>query len=126
MPIDEAQLMAVLRIGHDTSMRGGGLSLRDALARTEYSRLRPQFEPVELVPFMRANPDLVMQWLMYCEDKRTSGGFWVNETTFQVESLGAPDSVLRYESLEEAVAQFVVRELDYWSKVGDSRTSRCT
>jgi hypothetical protein len=110
--------MAILRIGHDTSMRGEGLSLRDALARSEYPKLRARFSPAVLVPLLQAHPDLVEQWLMYCEDKRTSCGFWVDETTLRVGSLEAPDSDSQHKSLEEAVARFVVQELDYWSEVG--------
>jgi len=115
MPIESDQLTAILRIGHDTSMRGQGLSLRDALARSEYSRLRCEFDASDLVPLLRGNPELMTQWLSYCKDKRTSGGFWVSETTCEVGSLETPECDLRCESLEEAVAQFVVRELDYWS-----------
>ena len=37
MRIEEKQLLQILRIGHDTSMRGQGLSLRDALARSGYT-----------------------------------------------------------------------------------------
>jgi hypothetical protein len=55
---------------------------------------------------------------MYCEDKRTGGGFWVSEATLEVGSLGRPNPAVRCGSLEEAVAEFVVRELDYWSEVG--------
>jgi hypothetical protein len=126
MRINEAKLLLILRIGHDTSMRGEGLSLRDALARSQYSGLRAQFGPSEFVPLLRANPDLITQWLMYCEDKRTRGGFWVDKTTFDVGSLESPESTVRFGSLVEAVAEFVVRELDCWSEVGERRTGRRT
>jgi hypothetical protein len=77
MTVDNPRLMAILGIGHDTSIRGEGLSLRDALARTEYSALRAEFGPADLVPLLRANPEFISQWLMYCEDKRTAGSGWM-------------------------------------------------
>ena len=116
------RLLSILRIGHDASIRGEGLALRDALARTEYSKLRTQFGPAELIHLLRLNRGLIQQWLMYSEDKRTSGGFWIDEKTFEVGSLGAPDSTVRYESIEAAVAQYVLCELDFWSEVGERRT----
>lgn len=116
-PTDQ-QLLGILRIGHDVSMRGEGLSLRDALARAKYDRVRKHFGPSDLVPLLRANLDFIRQWVMYCEDKRTNGGFWVSEKSFEVGSLALPGSTIRHDSIEEAVAEFVVRELDYWSAVG--------
>lgn len=126
MTVDNPRLMAILSIGHDTSIRGEGLSLRDALARTEYSALRAELGPAELVPLLRANPEFISQWLMYCEDKRTSGRFWVDETTLRIGSLEAPNSTSRYDSIEGVMAHYVVRELDFWSDVGDRQIRRCT
>jgi hypothetical protein len=122
MAVDEARLVGILRIGHDTSMRGEGISLRDALMRSGYDQFRKEFRPSDLVPLLRASPDYMKQWIMYCEDKRTRGGFWVREDSFEVGSLDSPDATVRYDSLEVAIAEFVVRELDYWSQV--SRRTR--
>lgn len=47
MPTREAQLLAAFRIGRDTSMCGRGLSLRDALARSEYARLTVVLERLD-------------------------------------------------------------------------------
>ena len=118
MRIDKDQLLRILCIGHDTSMRGEGLSLRDALARSGYDRLRQGFGPADLVPLLQGNPDLITQWLLYCEDKRTSAGFWVSKDSLEVGSLELPESSVRYRSIEEAVAEFVVRELDFLVRRG--------
>jgi len=126
MTLHKDQLLRVLRIGHDTSMRGEGISLRDALARCDYRRIRDQFGPTDLVPLLATDPGLIRQWLAYCEDKRTSGGFWVSEDNCEVGSLESPESNAQFDSIACAVAEFVVRELDYWSAVGDRRTSRST
>ena len=115
MGIANNKLIAILRIGHDTSMRGEGLSLQDAIARAGYDNLREEFTPSELVPLLRANPELMTQWVVYSEDKRTDGGYWISEKSHEVGSLASSrQEAVKYESLEEAVANFVVRELDFW------------
>lgn len=114
MTIHEEDLLRVLRIGHDTSMRGEGISLRDALARCDYRSIRHEFGARDLVPLLEARPELTRHWLGYCEDKRSTGGFWVSEDSCEVGSLESPESSVRYNSITEAVAEFVVRELDYW------------
>jgi hypothetical protein len=70
--IDE--LLAILRIGHDTSMRGEGISLKQALSRVGYREVRRNFLVQDLVPLIQAHTELVTQWIMYSEDKRTNGG----------------------------------------------------
>jgi hypothetical protein len=114
-------LRAILSIGHDTSLRGAGLSLRDALARSGYGRVRETFEAKDLVPLMRAEPELVLQWLMYSQDKRTRGGWYLVEGS-EIGRVGVPESVERFPSMEEATAEYVVRELDFWAEVGRRRT----
>jgi hypothetical protein len=91
------ELMRILRIGHDASMRGEGISLHEAIRRSEYSELRPKFGATDLMPLIRDHPELIAQWIMYSEDKRTDGGF-----------------ALTGDSAEE-VADFVIRELDFWA-----------
>jgi hypothetical protein len=105
----------VLRIGHDTSMRGEGISLNHALRRADYVNVRKEFEAQDLVPYLRAAPELVEQWWMYSEDKRTSGGWWIIKESREVGGFAFPDMTQRFDSLEEAVAEFIVRELDFWA-----------
>ena len=117
--IDEILLLAILHIGRDTSCRGEGISLRDAILRSDYKRLRQGFGSAELVPLIQANPELAKQWVMLCEDKRTNGGFWINENSFEVGTLDHHQPTVQFASLEEAVADFIVKELDLSSGLAD-------
>jgi hypothetical protein len=56
-----ADLREILRIGHETSMRGAGLSLREALTCTRYKDRRTAFGPDDLRPVLKAHREL-------CED----------------------------------------------------------
>jgi hypothetical protein len=116
MKITKENLLGILQIGHVTSIRSSeGLSLRDAMSRARYSELRPYFDSADLLPHPREHPDLLKQWILYSEDKRTSGGWWVTETG-EVGRLGDPNTT-KFETLDQAVAAYVIRELDYWAQV---------
>jgi hypothetical protein len=108
-------LEQILRIGFVTSIRGDGISLRDAIAATYYKDMRTSFSPIDLIPFIQSNPAYVRDWLMYSEDKRTSGGWYLLEHSVvgQVTS----EVRLQYPSIEVAVAEYVVRELDFWAGI---------
>lgn len=110
------KLLAILRIGHDTSIRGEGVSLRQALSRADYLEVRRQFGPQDFLPLLQARRELIEQWIMYSQDKRTSGGWYVTEEG-EVGQVDDPNSRMRFASVEEAVAEYVVRELDFWSTV---------
>ncbi|MHB0914767.1 MAG: hypothetical protein ACYC5A_04920 [Thermoleophilia bacterium] len=107
-------LLAILRIGHEASIRGEGISLRAALSRTDYVNARKHFGAQDLVPVIQAHGELARQWLMYSEDKRTTGGWYVTEAG-EVGRLEDSESVERFGSIQKAVAEYVVRELDYWA-----------
>jgi hypothetical protein len=107
------RLLAILRIAHDTSRRGDGISLVEALDRTHYFELRPQFEARDLLPFLQADPELVRQWVAYSEDKRTSGGWWIRQELREVGRFTQRgEEKATFGTLAEAVAEYVVRELD--------------
>ncbi len=116
---DDKHLLAILRIGHETSMRGAGLSLVEALRRAQYKRSRASFGPAELRPLLRAHPAFSEEWLAYSEDKRTSGG-WYLLRSGEMGRVGDPIARKRFESLEEAVAEYVVHELDFWADLQDA------
>jgi hypothetical protein len=109
----DARLIAILRIGRDASLRGADLSVRDALKRTGYVGYRPMFKASDLLSLIAADPALVEDWLAYSEDKRTSGGWYVLRTG-EIGQVSNPASRITYSSIEEAIAEFVLRELDYW------------
>jgi len=114
MPLRDAELLAILRIGHDTSMRGDGISLREALSRTRYSALRADIAPADLLPLLKGNQALILQWIAYSQDKRTSGGWYLTETG-EIGAVDAPGAKLQFSCPEEAVAEYVLRELDFWA-----------
>ena len=116
METTHESILAILRIGHDTSMRGAGLSLRRALSRADYVEARKHLDAQHLVPVIQAHEEFIEQWLMYSEDKRTTGGWYVRETG-EVGRIDDPSSTQRFGSIENAVAEYVVRELDYWAAV---------
>ena len=116
MSNDDLRLLAVLKIAHETSMRGEGLSLHDALIRAGYKDLRPSFSPSDLLPLVKGDRAFVEQWTAYSQDKRTSGGWYLLEQG-EIGRVGKPGSRMCFDSLEEAVAEYVVRELDYWAGI---------
>ena len=116
----EKELHAILRIGHETSIRGAGLSLRDALSQTRYRDIRPALHESLLVTYLRDDPILIEEWLLYSEDKRTDGGWYLlrDGTIGQVRR---PGEKIRFPSLEQAVAAYVVRELDFWANLASGK-----
>ena len=107
----DEQLLSILRVGHNASMRGEDISLREAIARSHYEQLRSSFGPADLLPIIEANQSLVQEWEYYSRDKRTSGGWYLDDLKIgQVTSSG----VLIFPSRAAAVANYVVRELDFW------------
>ncbi len=109
----KGQLLAILRIGHETSMSGKGISMHDALVRTSYKEHRPRFCSSDLIPIIKATPELAEEWLAYSEDKRTSGG-WYLLPKGEIGQVGFIEAQHHFLSLAEAVAEYVVRELDFW------------
>lgn len=115
----DKKLLGILKIGHDTSMRGAGISLREAQARYDYKGLRPSFGPRDLLPLVLAHEEIIEEWIAYSEDKRTSAG-WYLERNGRIGRIDVPHTPLQFASLAEAVANYVVHELDSWAAVGDA------
>jgi hypothetical protein len=108
-----ARLIPILRVARDVSSRGKGLSIREALKRVSYVASRPTFKAKDLVPLIAADSSFIDDWLAYSEDKRTLGG-WYIRSSGEIGQVPRPASRIIYPQIEEAVAAFVVRELDYW------------
>jgi hypothetical protein len=113
-------LLAILRIGHNTSIRGAGLSLRDALSLTAYRELRPHFGEADLLRQLRNHPALIEEWLVYSEDKRTEGG-WYLLPDGTIGQVGRRGEETRFPSVDQAVAAYVVRELDFWANLAPGK-----
>lgn len=111
-----ARLDAILGIGHSTSMRGTGISLREALRVTGYAEYRTSFTAADLQPIVAAHPEIIEQWLSYSEDKRTNGGWYIRRNG-QIGRVLQPETQREFGSIHEAVAEYVVLELDFWTHV---------
>ena len=110
----EMYLLKILHVGRDTSMRGAGISLLEAISRSRYEEFSPSFSPSDLLPLVQENSTLAQEWAAYSEDKRTSGGWYL--TGRQIGQV-TTDQKLEFASTEEAVANYVVHELDFWVSV---------
>jgi hypothetical protein len=118
MTLTDVKLMAILRIAHDISPQGRGLSMKDALARTGYAAYRANFTVGDVLALISAHSSLLEEWLAYSEDKRTDGGWYVLRDA-EIGQVRKPSAQRSYATIEEAVAQFVVHELDFWAGVRD-------
>jgi len=116
----DAQLLAVLKIGKDVSIRGKGESLKDALKRTNYVELRARFGSNDLRPLITANPSLIEEWIAYSEDKRTSSGWYIKDCIIGQVSKNVPEQ--KFSTTEAAIAEFVMRELDFWAALRECPT----
>ncbi len=110
-------LLSVLNIGRATSIRGEGISLSNALSRVDYAAIRSQLRIRDIVEELRANPKLVEDWVLYCEDKRTSGGWYLNSEKLEIGELRNSASSRTFQTLEEAVAAYILAELDFWASL---------
>ena len=113
MEDSHANLLDILQIGHETSLRGAGLSMQEALARTHYKARRATFKARDLQVVLMAHPEICDAWLAYSEDKRTSGG-WYLLPSHEIGRVGIPESRMHFATQVEAVSEYVVRELDFW------------
>ena len=109
-----SELLDILRIGHEVSMRGSGLSMREALRRARYADRRSSFHAADLRQLLEANHELSEAWFAYSEDKRTNGGWYILRSG-EIGRVDVPQAQRRFASAEEAVAEYVVRELDFWA-----------
>ena len=117
MAISSDQLDPICRIPEALP----GRALRDLVTETDYRDLRPTLNRKDVADYLARHPTLVLEWLKYSEDKRTSGGWYLlhPSTGWVVGRLAGPDEEreLRFGSGPEACAEFILRELD--SVAGD-------
>lgn len=114
------QILRVLLVARDHSvLRGGrGLSLRQLIEESGYRSLSPGIERSQLAVVLREEPAIVDDWLAYSEDKRTSCGWGLGPSPEGGWVVDGPDGIReKFANLEDACAEFVLRELDYWAAV---------
>lgn len=114
------QLLEVLSIAHDASFRGEGLSIRDALKRSRYDERRESIKIDEVISALKDNPELVLQWIMFSEDKRTNGGWYILSDKHEIGKIGDDSATFIFDGIEEAVAYYVLHELDFWASLNTS------
>jgi hypothetical protein len=116
MRLDDKQVQVILNLGYETLSCGDALSLHDTFERLGYTKLIGEIRRSKLVPLLRTHPEMIQQWVSYCETKPSGRGYRVCPDTFEV---GEYDGeVTRYGSIHEAVAEFILREIGYWSMTG--------
>jgi hypothetical protein len=110
----EASLLQILQIAHAVSTRGEGISIREALRRSSYSHIRAGLSALDLQSLLANDPDLLEAWISYAQDKRTSGG-WYLLRTGEIGRVTPREVLPLRPSITEAVADYVLLELDYWA-----------
>jgi hypothetical protein len=114
MTATDFRLIAILRIPAQLAIAEAAPSLQAALARTGYAAYRPHFDAADVRALLEAHPALLEQWLGYSDNKRTDQGWYVLRDG-EIGQLTRPSAQRSYAPIEEAVAQFIVRELDFWA-----------
>ena len=123
------QILRVLSIAHEHStIRGGrGLSLRDLIDETNYRALGTCISVAQLVAVLREKPEIVDDWLAYSGDKRTSYGYGFGSSSAGAWTVDGPNGYCeQFATPCDGCAEFVLRELDFWVAIEDSRTRRST
>lgn len=112
----DAELAAIVGIGGDTSIRNAeDLSMEKALRRTRYRELRGELSHESLAGALRGSPQAMEQWVLYSKNKRTSRGWALEPEACRIHRPDHPNSSYTFASLPDAVAAYVLHELDCWS-----------
>jgi hypothetical protein len=114
--VTDAELAAIVGIGGDASLRNAeDLSMEKALRRTRYRELRGELSHESLAAALRGSPQAVEQWVTYSQDKRTNRGWALEPEACRIHRPDHANSNYTFASLPDAVAAYVIHELDYWS-----------
>ena len=108
-------LRKILEIGKNCSSRGNGESLGQLLIQANYLSERKKLQASDLADRIRSCPKYINEWIAYSEDKRTTGG-WYLLNTGEIGQVLKENTKIQFDSIEEAVSEFVVRELDFWAQ----------
>ena len=110
----ETEVRRILAIAKATSYAGEGISLSDALRRSDYAGTRPGLGVTDLLEMLGQHPEFVTDWVAYSQDKRTSGGWYLLATENAIGMLDDPHRTISLDTLEQAVSEYVLHELDFW------------
>ena len=125
MAIASDRLDRICRIPEALSRR----SLRELVDESGYREVRSTLTREDLTGYLERHPKLVLDWLRYSEDKRTSGGWYLMHppSSWVVGRLGGSEQEreISFGSGPEACGEFILRELAGVADamVGASRSS---
>ena len=108
------RLMPFLRIAQHLRSGDAAASIREALQRSGYSAARPSFGAQEVREMLTAHPPLLEAWLSYSDGKESRDGWYVLRDG-EIGRVSHPASQRQFGSIEEAVAEFILRELDHYA-----------
>jgi hypothetical protein len=92
--------------------------MREALKVAGYAGLRPSLTAAELRPVIADHPELIEQWMSCSKDKRTDGGWYIRRNG-NIGRVLKPATMRQYATIQDAVAEFVMLELDFWAHIGE-------
>jgi hypothetical protein len=123
VPLAEDEIEKVARIAElnsrdESGHPWAGRSLADLLSLTEYPRIRRELHEPLLAEWLRTRPGVSRRWVHWSEDKRTSSGYYVVQMNegWRIGSLSS-DVTWEYTNESDAVAAYILRELDHWAAV---------
>ena len=93
------------------------LSIHEMVTRTQYLERREELTVAAVRESLAASPERLAEWLEYSADKRSKGGWYIRAEhgCVEVGHLGSDGRVAEkrsYADLEEACAEFILRELE--------------
>ncbi len=125
-PLGEAgyRLMPFLRLVQEAATPAALFGAR--LRKAGYAQARPTLEVADVESVLASYPALREAWLGYAEAKTSPEGWYVTRDA-EVGQLSRPAAQRRFASIDAAVAQFILHELDYHAGIapaGDAAPPR--
>ena len=92
----------------------GGLSPVQIIADSDYRNWRSAIIVQAIHQHLKAHPELLGDWVVYCENKRTSSGWCIDLSALRVYYFerGSTRKEQRFDSQLEACAHYIRHELD--------------
>jgi len=113
--VSAKSLRKILKVGLDTSIRGRGISLVQALSEVDFDKHKNKVTVDDLRYQIDLMPEVIDEWFSYSEDKRTSGG-WYLLRDLRIGTLMDQTEELSFSESDVAVANYVIKELNYWNE----------
>jgi hypothetical protein len=115
------RVMPFLRLVQDPALPAGLFGAR--LRQAGYAQARAGVEAADVQGVLAAYPALRDAWLGYAEAKTSPDGWYVTRDA-EVGQLARPAAQRRFASIDAAVAQFILHELDYHAGIAPAGGGR--